>query len=61
MNFVVTDEMVDLTVLVGAIFGILAAGFIVHGQVQRHRRRKGQTKGNNLRAKRKNPKAGKSR
>jgi len=41
MNFVVTDEMVDLTVLVGVIFGIIAAGFIAYGEIQRRRGRKG--------------------
>ncbi|MEX5747670.1 hypothetical protein [Massilia sp. X63] len=61
MNFVATDEMVDLTVLVGVIFGILAAAFIAYGEVQRRRGRKGRTKERSVRGKRKYFKAGKSR
>lgn len=61
MNFVVTDEMVDLTVLVGVIFGIVAACFIAYGEVQRRRGRKGKTKETNTRGRRKHSRGGKSR
>jgi hypothetical protein len=61
MNLVVTDEMRDVTVLVGVIFGIIAAGFIAYGEVQRRRGRKGRTKEANTRGRRKPGRAGKSR
>jgi hypothetical protein len=61
MNLVVTDEMQDLTVLVGVIFGIIAAGFIGYGEVQRRRGRKSRTKATNTRGRRKPGRAGKSR
>lgn len=61
MNFVVTDEMVDLTVLVGVIFGVIAAGFIAYGEVQRRRGRKSRTKETNTRGRRKPGRAGRSR
>lgn len=61
MNFVVTDEMVDLTVFVGVIFGVLAAGFIAYGEIQRRRARKGRPKGIDARGRRKSGKAGKGR
>jgi hypothetical protein len=61
MNLVVTDEMRDLTVLVGVIFGIIAAGFIAYGEVQRRRGREGRTKEANTRGRRKPGRAGKSR
>jgi hypothetical protein len=61
MNFVVTDKMVDLTVLVGVIFGILAAGFIAYGEIQQRRGRKSRTKETNTRGRRKLRKAGKNR
>ncbi|NNG21560.1 hypothetical protein [Telluria aromaticivorans] len=57
MNFVVTDEMVDLTVLVGVIFGIVAAGFIAYGKIQQRRSRKTQAKGFNPRRKKKTGRA----
>lgn len=61
MNFVITDGMVDLTVLVGIIFGILAAGFIAYGEVQRRRGSKTRTKETSKRGSRKSGRAGKSR
>ena len=61
MNLVVTDEMVDLAVVVGLIFGILAAAFIAYGEIQRRRGRKGRTKGIDARGRRKSGRAGKGR
>jgi len=61
MNLVVTDEMVDLTVLVGVIFGILAAGFIAYGKVQQRRFRKGRTKATNVHSRKKNSRTGKNK
>lgn len=61
MNFVVTDQMVDVTVLVGVIFGILAAGFIVYGEIQRRRNRTKRSKGANRRGRAGPNKGGKSR
>ncbi|MGI4843662.1 MAG: hypothetical protein ACRYF7_10125 [Janthinobacterium lividum] len=61
MNFVITDEMLDLTVLVGVIFGTIAAGFIAHGEIQRRRGLKSWTKETNTRRRRKLRKAAKNR
>lgn len=61
MNLVVTDEMLDLTVFVGVIFGILAAWFIAYGEIQRRCGRKGRIKGINARGKRKSGRGGKGR
>lgn len=61
MNFGVTDEMVGLTVMVGVIFGILAAGFIAYGEIQRRRSRKSRAKETNTRGRRKPGRGGKSR
>ena len=61
MNFVVTGEMLDLMVLVGAIFGIAGAGYIAYGEVLRYRGRKSRTKEGNTRGRKKPGKAGKSR
>lgn len=53
MNFVITAEMVDVTVLVGVISGIFAAGFIAYGEIQRGRARKSRTKGSDSGGRRK--------
>lgn len=45
MNFVITDGMVDLTILVGVIFGIVAVGFVAYGKIQQRRVRRGRKKG----------------
>lgn len=58
MKFVVTDGMVDLTVIVGVIFGILAAGFIAYGEIQRRQNRKVHKKGATAQVRKKNGRGG---
>jgi hypothetical protein len=61
MNFVITDEMLDLTVLVGIIFGVVAAGFIAYGEVQRRRVRMGRMKRPDTQRRKKTGRPSKSR